>query len=1201
MSTPASRSRMGRSRHALRRLIAVTAVAAVVGGSLGACSPAPTPAQTAAPSASAAASPSSAPVAVVGDAVPLAPDGRIDEAGLVHDSRQDAYRTPYGAVTTGQLVTLRLRATAGDLTDATVRVFDDFAGIQALVPMKVVASDRTTGDHGFDWWQAVVHAPATPTVLHYRFIVADGPTTRYVEDDPPDASGGGAKEGSDGGPGRVYAQSIDASWQISVAQAGFTTPDWTHGATVYQIFPDRYANGDPANDPSPTATAGTSGAAIYRSGTVYGNPILAKAWTARPEGYCRAYTGFTCTEQPLGRDFFGGDLKGVSAHLDDLAAMGVTAIYLNPIFAAPSNHKYDTLAYDTIDPALGTQADFEALVAAAKARGIHLILDGVFNHVSSDSPWFDRSRRFATVGACESAASPYRPWFTFRPPTGQEPSPCAPSTAGGKDTYYVGWGGYDTIPEVNETPAFTDLISGQHGIIGRWIAGGAAGWRLDVVDNLSHQLVRKIRTAAKAADPQAVVIGEQWNNASAWLLGDQADSTMNYRFRRAVIGLVNGDTADLDGTIAGLTPSQFASRMEGVQEQYPPAAWDSLLNLVDSHDTTRILWTLAPGADNPAAKESTAGLADAKAKLRLVSALQLTWPGMASIYYGTEAGLTGQDDPDDRRPYPWASIDTNLQAWYRTLGQARRANVALQTGDLEFLAADDTASTLSYLRRADRQAAVVALNLSTSPQAVTLDLAGKLPAGTVLTDALGGAGVTVAADPVTIQLPARGVAILVTPAGVDLVPPAAPAVPKATFASGRVDLSWDAVPGAASYAVYRSILVGGGYARIGATAGPTFADTGVRNGTRYDYVVTALDAAGNESPRSPEADARPQVELADAHLDAPATLSQPLSAVDAGLAIAAVVVPRPADGAPSGVGIRAQLGVGATDAKDPATAYAWTEMRFDSEAGGGDRFTGGVRPEAIGTFAVVLRVSTDGGTTWSYADRGGIVAAGDAPWTPRADQALALAAVQGPDATAPGVPQHVRVKASSDTSLTLAWDPVLDADLYRYEVLRGEGAGGPYDLIGTAGDPTFTDNGISKGGAYVYLVRAVDTSFNRSAASAETSAQAAARPVTVTFTVKVPASTPAKSPVFIAGDFQGWNPAGTRLTQVDATTWSITLPFTEGNTPQYKYVRGTWNAVEKDAACAEITNRTFTVAFGTDGTMQVADTVAKWRDTNRCP
>jgi glycosidase len=1179
-----------RPERSVRSLVVAWATVAVIGASLAGCSPAPAP--TPAPSATPA-------VVAVADKVPLAPDGKIDEAGLAHDSRSDTYRVPFGAVPAGTAVTLRLRATAGDLTDVTVRVWDDLQDLQALVPMAVVASDRTAGEHGYDYWQAVIRTSKQPTVLYYRFIARDGPTTRYVEDDPKTASGGGADEGSDGGAGRVYAESVDASWQVDVYQPDFTTPAWAHGATVYQVFPDRYADGDPANNPTPDATQGTEGAAVFRYGDVYGNPVLVKAWADKPEGYCRAYQGVTCNETPLGRDFFGGDLAGITAHLDDLKALGVTVLYLNPIFAAPSNHRYDTSSYTFIDPDLGTQQDFDTLVAEAKSRGIGILLDGVFNHVSSDSPWFDRARRFAEIGACEVASSVYRSWFTFRQPKPNEPSPCAPSTKGGTDTYYTGWFGFDTIPELIEQPAVQDLFTGVEGVARTWVKAGTAGWRLDVMDNLSHGFMRKLRSAVKETNPDALVLGEQWLDSSAWLLGDQADSTMNYRFRRAVIGLVNGDTADLDGAIAGLTPTLFTERMKGVQEDYPAAAWSALLNLVDSHDTTRILWTLAPGKDNPADKESAAALAAAKAKLRLVSTLQLTWPGMASIYYGTEAGLTGQDDPDDRRPYPWGAIDTELQGWYRTLGQARLNHVALRTGDLTFLAADDAAGTLAYLRRDDTEAAVVAINLSAEARTVTVDLAGRIPAGASLLNVLGGDRANVGADPLAIELAPYGSAVLVTAPGTDLAPPAAPAQPTTAWQAGRVDVTWADVPGAASYAVWRSFLPGGGYELVGTTTQPTIADTSVRNGMPYHYVVTARDAAGNESDRSPEADARPAVELASARLDAPATLSQPLSAVDPGAAIAALVAPVAAGSAAAGVGIRAQLGVGDAAAV-PADDYAWSEMTFDADADGSERFTGSVRPETLGTFNVVLRVSTDGGATWSYADRGGIVSTGDAPWTYRADQALALTAVQGADTVAPAAPNAPRVETVGDGSLTLAWDPVKDADLYRYEVLRGKAAGGPYELIGTATEPRFTDNAVSTGAAYVYVVTAVDTSFNRSEPSAETSASAETRAVAVTFTVTLPAGTPPGDTIFIAGDFQGWDPAATPMTKVDDRTWSITLPFTEGDAPQYKYSRGSWEAVEKDAGCGEIPNRTVAVEFGTDGTMPVTDEVVKWRDIGQC-
>jgi glycosidase/fibronectin type 3 domain-containing protein len=1100
-------------------------------------------------------------------------------------------------VPAGTVVTLRLRAAAGDLTEATVRVWDAVDQIQALIPMHVVATDRTAGEHGYDYWQATLNTSAKPTILYYRFIVKDGPTTRYVEDDPPETAGGAANEGSDGGPGRVYSESIDASWQIDVYDPAFTTPEWARGAVVYQIFPDRFFNGDPTNDPSPDAVQGTEGAALFRYGDVYGNPILVRQWDQLPEGYCRAYQGVTCTEQPLGRDFYGGDLAGITAKLDNLKDLGVTVLYLNPIFAAPSNHRYDTSSYDVVDPDLGTQQDFDTLVSEAGKRGIRVLLDGVFNHVSSDSPWFDRSRRYETVGACESADSPYRVWFTFRPPAANEPAPCAPSTPGGTDTYYVGWFGFDTIPELVEQPAVIDLLVGPDGVVRTWVNQGTAGWRLDVVDNLSPNLMRQIRDAVKATNPDAMVLAEQWGDSSRWLLGDQADSTMNYRFRRAVIGLINGDTADLDGSIAGLTPSAFASRMAGVMEDYPAPAFNALLNLVDSHDTTRILWTLTPGAENNTAKESPDNLAIGKAKLRLVSAIQLTWPGMADIYYGDEVGLTGQDDPDDRRPYPWDNQDTALRDWYSTLAKLRAESVALREGDLRFVLADDAAGTLGYVRRTGEQAAVVVLNLGSASQAVRVPIGDAIPNGTNLTDALGGGQVTVADGAVEVTVPAMGTAVLLTDPGADLVPPAAPTSPTAAASPGGVSLTWSAATDAAGYRVLRSLVSGGGFAIVGQTDGLSFVDRTARNGTSYHYAIVAVDAAGNPGPRSEEVEALPQLALTDARLDAPATLDQPLAATGPGTPIGVVVRVDGATGAPGAtVGIQAQLGFGDVTADDPATAYRWSAMTYDTDVDGADRFVGVTRPEDLGTYDVQARISTDGGLTWSYADRAGILPAGTAH---RPDSALSLTAVAAADTEAPPAPTGLRVAVVSPASLTLAWDPVPAPDLLRYEVLRRTGPDGTYERIGVANDSTYTDDSVKQGTPYAYEVVAVDTSFNRSAPSAETTSEAQAREVQVTFTVTIPEYTPAGDTIYIAGDFQGWNPGATPMTRVDATTWTISLPFTEGDKPQYKYTRGSWEAVEKDSGCGEIPNRTITVTYG-DGTQAVADAVAKWRDIDQC-
>jgi len=1153
-----------------RALIAAALALAVVGGALLVTWPRPSvgpdlsdvPAEALAP-----------------DLEALAPDGEILDDELAHDSRDDAYRQPFGAVPAGTDVTLRLRAAGGDVEEATIRIYDALAESQVLVPMEVVARDATAGTHGYDWWEAVLPTTNIPSVLYYRFIVRDGGAVRYVEDDSL----------LDGGAGQVLLNSPDRSWQLVTYDPEFRTPDWARGALAYQIFPDRFANGDPSNDPSPDAEPVPEGAGRYRYGDVYGNPVLTRDWEADlPEGYCRAYTrpAQPCAEEPLGRDFYGGDLAGIRQHLPELAELGVTVLYLNPVFAAPSNHRYDTSDYTVIDPDLGTDADLEALVADAEALGMRVLLDGVFNHTSSDSPFFDRAGRYPEVGACESADSEWAEWYVITP---GPPAKCYDGTT------YEDWFGFDTLAVLAENPTTFDYFLAPDGIATRWLEAGIGGWRLDVMNEISHGFLRGLRKSVKEADPDALILGEEWGDASAWLLGTEVDSVMNYRFRRAVIGLINGDTADADGAIAGLTPSAFAATMEGVREDYPPAAWDVLHNLVDSHDTTRILWTLTPGDDNREAKEAPEALAIGKAKLRLLAALQLTWPGMVGVYYGTEAGLTGHDDPDDRRPYPRSNIDADLHDWYARLGQLRADRDVLRTGDLTFLLADDEAGTLAFGRRTDAEAAITVLNLSDAPRTVTVPTTGWIPEGVALRDALGEASAATDAEGVTLELPAYGAALLLTDAEADLAPPAAPASLDAEASTGRVELAWDAVVDAVSYRVWRSILSGGGYRLVGTVEGATsFTDSSVRNGTRVHYVVTAMDATGTESDRSPQATALPEVVVAEARLTGDADLEQPLSAVESGEAIEATVRADPYSAlGGAAVGVRMELGFGpdAEAITAESEGWTWSPMTYAGEDGDADHWTGSVRPEAVGTYRVAARLSTDGGATWRAVGTGGIGESVDS---------RRLVAVAAEDTAAPSAPLGLVATSVAETGVSLAWEPVADGELHRYEILR---ARGDEDLerIGVATETAFSDDSVSGGQTYRYAVRAQDTSFNSSDPSEPIEVGAAAREVSVRITVSVPPNTPPGETVFIAGDFQGWDPGATPMTRVDELTWEIALTFPEATPLQYKYTRGSWEAVEKDAGCGEIPNRELTVQHGTEGVLPQADEVSKWRDIDGCP
>ena len=602
-------------------------------------------------------------------------DARVDSTKLYHDSRDPFYRSPGGAVPGGTSVTLRLKTAPDDLTSAQVRVWNSNSNSELLVPMVAVAADT---------WEAVVNTPQGGASLWYRFIATDGATSAYYNDD----------QAGDGGVGEAKGYQTDTDYALVAYDPAFKTPDWVNDGVVYQIFPDRFNNGDPAND----KPAGSF---------IYGGQTVGKKWGEAPTG---------------GDDFFGGDLKGVTDKLDYLQALGVTAIWFNPIFSSPSNHRYDTTNYSEIDPALGTLADFQALVAQAKQKGIRVILDGVFNHASSDSIYFDKYSRYPETGAHESQQSPYYDWFTFRT----------------WPTKYASWANIDTLPVFSETMAVKQFFFlASDSVVNRWLKEGIGGWRLDAAEQKSHAYWQTARQAIKATDPNAVIIGEYWHNSAAWLAGDQWDGTMNYRFRDAVIDWL----ANPDHNVGSMV-----SKLDSIREDYPPQALAASMNLIDSHDTVRAL-TQANGDKN---------------MLMLMAVMQYTWPGMPTVYYGDEAGLAGNKDPDDRRTYPWGAEDQNLVAFYRMLGQTRHKWSALSTGEYVNLAYDDTKDYYAYGRKDANGRSVVLLNRSNSDIDVELNVKDVAPDGTVLDDVMNtGRQYVVQNGKVTVKAGAKWGALLV--------------------------------------------------------------------------------------------------------------------------------------------------------------------------------------------------------------------------------------------------------------------------------------------------------------------------------------------------------------------------------------------------------------------------------------------------------
>jgi glycosidase len=1155
-----------------------------------------------------------------------APDNNVEWDGLRHDSRNLLYRTPGGAVPAGTPVRLRFRTFHNDVTSVRLRVFDLNSQGQTIVKMSLAAGDvscyqAALASERCDFWQAELPNAAANN-LWYRFIVTDGTDTDYYADNT---------AALDGGVGSASDDAIDRSFALTVYKPGFSTPAWARDAFIYQIFPDRFRNGRSQNDPQ-------------TGDQRYDDPVLALPWNTLPEGFCRGYAvpNDQCPwryddtppdwspnrEGPRGRDYMGGDLKGVIDKLGYLQSLGVTAIYFNPIFAAKSNHRYDTASYREVDPGVGTLRDFKDLVAAANSRGIKVILDGVFNHMSSDSPFFDRYHHYADVGACESASSAWRAWFTFRPPAGNETAACAPSALGGNDTFYNGWFGFDTIPVLTKSNPDVQsyFLTSNNSISREWLKRGAAGWRLDVMGDSSFPdgYWEQYRQAVKSLDPNAIVIGELWQKDSTllrYLRGDRADTTMNYRLRDAVVGLLavgNFDSKGFGDSGHPIEPSDFASRVSSIQEDYPPGAYATLMNLLDSHDTERLLWTLTPGEETPAAKEQNAGnLAEGKQRLEIASLIQFTMPGAPTVYYGDEVGVTGDDDPDDRRTYPWAdqggNPDTALHARYTTLGSLQRTESALKTGDFRVLLADDGDDTVAYGRKAGQQAAVVAVNVSAQARTLVIPVGGYVPDGTVFNKVYGvgsptGGSATVAGGTLEVSLQPLSALLLLT-GNVDLTPPGAPAGLHVTGeGNGELSLAWNAVGGAAGYNVYLSPLSGGGYVKANGSpvAGTSFTATGLNNAQAYYAVARAVDGAGNESGDSNEATGLPHYTIDWANLQWPPTLTHTISAVNRTDNVYGQVW---IDGVTNQPGatdtLRAQLGFG-PDGSDPAgnANWTWVDASFNVDAGNNDEFVASLLPEQIGTFDYAYRYTTTNGRDWVYADLDGI-GNGYSP-----AQAGSLTVNSSGDTTPPAIPTGLHVESASPEGIELAWDAVAgDPTLYGYEVLRSNTPGGPYGLLARVGGTTsYVDADVNEGATYYYVVRAIDLSFNRSANSAEVQATAALRTVTLTFNVTVPATTDGTGrSVYIAGTLSrldgghpDWDPGAVSLTRLDATHWTITFTGKETTQLEYKFTLGDWDHVEKDGGCGEINNRQLTLSYGANGSQTVNDTVQNWRNVAPC-
>lgn len=474
-------------------------------------------------------------------------------------------------------------------------------------------------------------------------------------------------------------------FQLTVYDKDFNTPDYIKGEIIYQIFPDRFCR-------STDNKSVENGKVFHKD--VHDTPVFL------PDEY----------GEVKNNDFFGGDLQGIIEKLDYLKSLNVGVIYLNPIFKAYSNHRYDTGDYFEIDPLLGTQKDFEELISVAAEKGIKIILDGVFNHTGSDSVYFDIDDKYGN-GAYHHRDSAYRKWFKIN-----------------HRNVYESWWGIKTLPATDKhCKEYINFITGENGVIDYYTKKGIGGWRLDVVDELPESFVKKIRERVKSVDKNAVIIGEVWEDASnkiaygvrrRYFQGGELDSVMNYPLKNAIISYVKDKKVD---NLLSVVKTQL--------DHYPKQCLDSLMNILATHDTFRLLSVLS--SENVWGKSkleiahlriSDKEMPECVFKLKAATLLQFTLFGVPSIYYGDEIGMQGYSDPLNRKYFEWDNINSDILEWYKKISEIRSGLEVFKKGDVSIIFAKG--GIFVFERRNESSGAIIAVN--TSEISETLTFNGKL-------------------------------------------------------------------------------------------------------------------------------------------------------------------------------------------------------------------------------------------------------------------------------------------------------------------------------------------------------------------------------------------------------------------------------------------------------------------------------------------
>ena len=1234
-------------------------------------------------------------------------DGLINKSAIKFDSRSITFKKPFGAIKEeSEDLTLRIGVAKDDVQVAKVELIDG-NGVAKSYDMRKATTINDT-----DYYEVIIPKSDFKGIgiWGYKFILVDGKTKIEYGDD-----------GLSGGSGTTAEEGV-LPYNLTVYEKDYKTPDWMKESVVYQIFPDRFFDGNKENNRAKLVDGyrgyiDSDGSLKpydiqYFDGGVENEPAPSQVWGSwndypenprhgTPEN--KPYYPNSKTDNIWTNEFYGGDIQGIEDKLQYLKSIGVTSIYLNPVAWAASNHKYDATDYKSLDPMFGepvynkngdptsglnyeaTRAAsdrvYQAFAKAAEANGIKLIADGVFNHVGDDSIYFDRYEKYPEIGAYEywrkvwdkvntgmsqekaekavikefeSLKNPltgknysypedfkFTTWFkvenqwVIRDKDGNLLEP--------KDQHYKyeGWWGYDSLPVMEaKSPQEGDelAIPGNHewnnvdyreNVIGydltgmsdkeaeknmeyaasqRWIWMGARGWRLDVAPDVSTSTWQKFREAVKSTtgrldvngnvidDP--IILGEEWGVATHYLLGDQFDSVMNYQFRAALQNyIISGNAIN------------FNNALETIRENYPKEAWQAMLNLVDSHDTIRNITKI----DNPTWEEENTKIApeasDNALKLQALTAIfQLGYPGAPTIYYGDEVGVTGTKDPDSRRTFPWERITevngdysavgrySDLFDVYKNAAKIRNENLEVfATGEIHTAYANE--NVIAYARKSSEKGGLLVLNQSMEEKIIEADVAGFLPEGLELKDELyGNITSSVKDGKVKVTIPAQTGLMMISTnkiVAVDKVQAL-----KVNAEQGKVTLTWNAVNGANKYNIYRTNLEGQNAEKIGEETSTSYIDENVVDGIRYYYYVTAVKDGG-ESEFSNSVTALPSYNIK--------SISEPNTVSDLTI----------------GVGIKTEeitvnINIpGLTDnseykdkeipnfeaklmyykdgiSRDNANS---TKLRYKRDSEDGSKvYYATFEPTEAGIYKYYAKATTNSGDSYTESA-----------------EASMKAIINSDATTVPKAPVLGDILVESNRA-KITWESD-GINVEGFEIYRKEGN---MEFIKIAvvdkASKEFIDFTVSNDKNYTYKVAAYDNFYNRNY-SEEKSVTPTLVMVDVTLRLHIPNYTPATDDIYIAGDLNGWNAAGGRLTVPSGATSRDVVEYKfkmmAGKSIQYKYTRGSWsteaftshNRIPNDtedygnwAYSSTDTNMKLTIKNQGGNSMLVDDYVLRWVD-----